>query len=157
MRKNFVVLTVILVAIVGMTACNQEIKPSKPGVFVVADGKLSDWTPISMDEEATAEGFFLPFFKGEVTTILRYPTSYIILNLDGEYRPMGIRSFVLRNGRFEEDSSAGLVTDAIQSQQFKGEKQMYKVKLTRDLKPGVYVLDFKPSQGRQVHYAFKIP
>ena len=72
MRKNLVTVLLILAAVVAMTACDKELKPTKPGVFVAANNKLTEWTPVVMDEEATPEGFFLPFFKGEVNTILRF-------------------------------------------------------------------------------------
>ncbi len=145
----------VVAAALSLTACNRELKPSKLGVFVVNNAKIADWQATVVDEEITGEGFILPYFTGEVTTLVRYPATYMILN--GEYRPLGLRSFVWRNGRFEEDGSSGLMTDAIQTQQYKGEKQMYKVRLTKDLKPGVYILEVKQTEGRILRFAFKVP
>lgn len=155
MRKNLVSVLMALVVVMAFSACSRELKPKKLGVFTITNAKIADWKPVSIDEELTAEGFILPYFNEEVTTIIRYPSVYIILN--GDYKPLGLRFFVWRNGRYEEEGSMGLITDALQTQQFKGEKQMYKVKLTRELKPGMYVMDVQQVEGRLLRFAFKVP
>jgi hypothetical protein len=155
MRKSLVNALLVLVAVASLVACDREIKPTKPGVFIVSNGKLTDWQATPIDEEITNEGFILPFFTGEVTTIVHYPTTYMIFN--GDYKPLGLRLFVRRNGRWEDEGSKGLITDVLQTQQFKGEKQMYKVRLTHELKPGIYVIDVQQTEGRLIRFAFKVP
>ena len=60
-----------------------------------------------------------------------------------------------KSGYFEQDTSKGAATDAITVGPMKGEKEMFKCRLTKPVPPGVYLLEC--TQGKAtVGFPFRV-
>jgi hypothetical protein len=155
MRRNVSVVCVVLALVAALVGCEKEIKPDKPGAFVVASKKLIEWPPVAMQDEFTPEGFMVSYFLDDPTVTVRPRDSYFIFN--GDYRPYKLRQFVKSEGRWVEDSSRPVGNDVLQAGPLKGETQMVKGKIIKEMKSGVYVLDAQRGNGRQESFVFRIP
>lgn len=154
MRRNVSVVCAVLVLAAALVGCEKEIKPDKPGAFVVAGKKLIEWPPVTMQDEFTSEGFMVSYFLEDPPVTVRVRDSYFIFN--GDYKPHKLRQFVKSEGRWVEDSSRPVGSDFLQVGPLKGETQMLKGKILKEMKTGVYVLDAQAG-GRQASFAFRIP
>ncbi|HNX48758.1 MAG TPA: hypothetical protein PLS53_02585 [Thermoanaerobaculaceae bacterium] len=155
MRRNMSVVCAVLALAAALVGCDKEVKPDKPGAFVVAGKKLIDWPPVAMQDEFTPEGFMISYFLEDPTATVRWRDSYFIFN--GDYKPFKLRQFVKSEGRWVEDSSRPVGDDVLQVGPLKGETKMFKGKLLKEMKTGVYVLDVKLGNGQQQSFAFRIP
>ena len=115
-------------------------------------GALGNW--VTMQDEFTPEGFMVSYFFEDPTVTVRVRDSYFIFN--GDYKPYSMRQFVKSEGRWVEDSSRPVGKDVFQVGPLKGEAQMLKGKILKEIKSGVYVLDVQKG-GRQASFAFRIP
>jgi hypothetical protein len=154
MRRNVSVVCVVLALAAALVGCEKEIKPDKPGAFVVSGKKLIEWPGVTMQDEFTPEGFMVSYFFEDPTVTVRIRDSYFIFN--GDYKPYAMRQFVKSEGRWVEDSSRPVDKDAFQVGPLKGETKMLKGKILKEMKSGVYVMDVQRG-GRQESFAFRIP
>lgn len=155
MRRNFVLVCSVLVVAAVLVGCDKEVKPDKPGVFVVTGKTLTQWQPVAMQEDFTPEGFLISYFYEDPTIVFKARESHMIFS--GDYKPFGMRQFVKSEGRWVEDSSKPVGRDVFEVGQMKGEKEMFKGKVVKEMKPGVYVLDVQRGNGKQQSFAFRVP
>jgi hypothetical protein len=155
MRRNLVIMCVSLAFATLLVGCDKEVKPTKPGVFVVTGKNLQEWFPVEMEEEFTAEGFIISYFYEDPTLTFRFRDSHVVLN--GDYRPLKIRQYMSSGGRWVEDSSRKIDSDLLEVGQMKGEKQMFKVKILKEMRSGYYVMDVQRGDGKLESYAFRAP
>ncbi len=155
MRRNFVIVCSVLVLSTVLVGCDKEVKPDKPGVFVVTGKTLTPWPPVAMQEEFTPEGFLTSFFYEDPAIVFKARESHMVFN--GDYRPYAMRQFVKSEGRWVEDSSKPVGKDVFEVGQMKGEKSMFKGKVIKELKPGVYVLDVQRGTGKSESFSFRVP
>lgn len=155
MRRNVSVVCAVLALAAALVGCDKEIKPDKPGAFVVTGKKLIEWPPVAMQDEFTAEGFMVSYFLEDPTVTFKARDSYFIFN--GDYKPYKLRQFVKSEGRWAEDSSRPVGNDVLQVGPLKGEKQMLKGMIIKEMKTGVYVLDAQRGNGQQESFVFRIP
>ena len=85
MRRNVSVVCAVLVLAAALVGCEKEIKPDKPGAFVVSGKKLIEWQAVTMQDEFTPEGFMVSYFFEDPPVTVRVRESYFIFN--GEYKP----------------------------------------------------------------------
>lgn len=137
---------------VAVAACNKEIKPDKKGGFLVQNEKLIEISAVSLETQFTPEGFALNYFTGDVSVSVR-TGDYLILY--GDYKPYGLNVYLQKSGYFEQDTSKGAASDAITSGPVKGEKEMFKIRFTKPLAPGIYLLECQQSKGT-VGFPFRI-
>ncbi len=145
-----------LVAIAGiclaLVACNKEIKPDKKGGFLVQSEKLIEIAAVNLETQFTPEGFALNYFSGDVTVSVRQG-DYLILY--GDYKPYALNAYVQKSGYFEQDSSKAAASDAITSGPMKGETEMLKIRFTKPLPPGVWLLECQQGKAT-VGFPFRI-
>jgi len=145
-----------LIAIAGIcvavAACNKEIKPDKKGGFLVQNEKLVEIPGVSLETQFTPEGFALNYFSGDVSVSVR-SGDYLILY--GDYKPYALNVYLQKSGYFEQDTSKGAASDAITSGPMKGEKEMFKIRFTKPLAPGIYLLECQQGKGT-VGFPFRI-
>ena len=135
-----------------LVACNKEPKPDKKGGFLVRGDKLMEIQGVTLETQFTPEGFALNYFNGDVNASLR-AGDYIILY--GDYKPYALNVYQQKSGYWEQDSSKGAATDAITVGPVKGEKEMFKCRLTKPLASGAYLLEC--TQGKAtVGFPFRI-
>jgi hypothetical protein len=152
MRRPFLTLLAVGGACLALASCNKEIKPSTKWCFVVSDKKLTEIAPVSMETVFTPEGFALNYFNGEPSVYVR-GDDYLILY--GDYKPTALKPYRLENGYYQEDSSKPSASDAITVGPMKGETEMFKVRLTRSLPAGVYLLECQHGKGT-VGFPFRV-
>jgi hypothetical protein len=153
MRKTAIVLVAALAVGVMLVGCSGEPKPSKPGAYLVMNEKLAPLPVFVVDSDLSSEGFTSYNFTDEPTAKMKPGEGYFILF--GEIRPLGIRAFQKKGGRFELDSSKNLPGDALEISLMKGETKMYKCRISKSLPVGVYVIDMQKGQGT-VSMAFRL-
>ena len=144
----------VVLAAVGLVlaACNREPKPEKKGGFLVRNEKLIEIPAVTLETQFTAEGFALNYFSGDVNETVG-ASEYLILY--GDYKPYALNLYQQKSGYFEQDTSKGAATDAITVGPMKGEKEMFKCRLTKPVPPGVYLLEC--AQGKAtVGFPFRI-
>ena len=152
MRQKPPMLLAIAGICVAVAACNREIKPDKKGGFLVRGEKLMEIPAVTLETQFTPEGFALNYFNGDVNAELR-AGDYIILY--GDYKPYALNAYQQKSGYYEQDSSKGAATDAITVGPVKGEKEMFKCRLTKSVPPGIYLLEC--TQGKAtVGFPFRI-
>ena len=152
MRKTSLTLMAAASVCLVLASCNREIKPSKKGAFLVSNKKLIELQAVSVETVFTPEGFALSYFNGEPNAALR-PDDYIILY--GDYKPTALKAYRLESGYYQEDSSKPPASDAITVGPMKGEKEMFKVRFTRSLPIGVYLLECQQGNAT-VGFAFRV-
>ncbi len=135
-----------------LASCNREIKPSKKGCFIVSNKKLVEIPAVNIETVFTPEGFALNYFNGEVNTPLR-SDDYIILY--GDYKPTALMPYKFENGYFQQDSAKPAASDAITVGPMKGESDMFKVRFTRSLPGGVFLLECQHGQA-SVGFPFRV-
>ena len=138
MRKSPPAFVVFAAVCLVLVACNKEPKPDKKGGFVVRNEKLIEIPAVTLETQFTAEGFALNYFNGDVNETVR-AGDYLILY--GDYKPNALNFYQQKSGYYEQDTSKGPTTDAITVGPMKGEKEMFKCRLTKPLPPGVYLLE----------------
>jgi hypothetical protein len=152
MRNSPVALVAAVGVCLALAACNKEIKPDKKGGFLVQGQKLVEITPVTPETQFTPEGFALNYFNGDITATVR-TGDYLILY--GDYKPYALNAYQFKSGYYEQDSSKGAATDAITVGPMKGETSMFKVRFTKALPPGIYLLEC--TQGKAtVGFPFRI-
>lgn len=139
MSKKVPTMLALLALALFVTACNKEVKPSKKGVFIISGEKLIECAAVFVEADSTPEGFALNYFTSEPKAKVTPGAFHIILY--GDYKPFSLRAFTVRNGRFEEDTSRGNMTDLLKVGGINGEKEMVRCRFTKELQPGTYVLD----------------
>ncbi len=135
-----------------LAACNKEPKPDKKGGFLVRGDKLQEIQAVTLETQFTPEGFALNYFNGDVTASLR-AGDYVILY--GDYKPYALNVYQQKSGYWEQDTSKGAATDAITVGPVKGEKEMFKCRLTKPLAAGVYLLECTSGKAT-VGFPFRI-
>jgi len=148
--------SVVAVAALGMVlfGCSKEIKPREKGVWLVKGEQLVALSPITIDTDFTSEGFLLSYFTAEPKVGVANGDFYFILY--GDYKPFGLRAFARRGDRYEEDTSKGALSEALQLGQMKDEDEMFKCRIMQILQPGIYVLDVQQKDGTQLRYCFQV-
>ena len=152
MRQKPPMLLAIAGICVAVAACNREIKPDKKGGFLVQNEKLVEIQAVSPETQFTPEGFALNYFSGDVSATVR-TGDYLILY--GDYKPYALNVYVSKSGYFEQDTSKPAASDAITSGPMKGEKEMFKIRFTKPLPAGIYLLECQQSKGT-VGFPFRI-
>jgi hypothetical protein len=152
MRKTSLTLLAAAGVCLALASCNKEIKPSTKGCFVVSNSKLVEIKAVNLETVFTPEGFALNYFNGEPSVYVR-TGDYIILY--GDYKPTALKPYKLENGYYQEDSAKPAASDAITVGPMKGESEMFKVRFTRDLPSGVYLLECQKGNG-SVGFPFRI-
>ena len=139
-------MTLVALAVLCMTgaACSHEPKPDHKGVFVVQGEKVIEIPAVNVETQFTTEGFALNYFKGEPAATVR-TGDYLILY--GDYKPYALTPYKVTTGRYEEDSSKPAASDAITVGPMKGETQMFKVRFTKPLAAGIYLLECTQGKG----------
>jgi hypothetical protein len=138
MRKSPPVFVVFAAVCLVLAGCNKEPKPNKKGGFLVRNEKLIEIPAVTLETQFTAEGFALNYFTGDVNEAVR-TGDYLILF--GDYKPNALNLYQQKSGYYEQDTSKGATTDAITVGPIKGEKEMFKCRLTKPLAPGIYLLE----------------
>ena len=152
MREFPRVVTAFAAICLVLVACNREPKPDKKGGFLVRGEKLMEIQSVTLETQFTPEGFALNYFNGDVNVSLR-AGDYIILY--GDYKPYALNVYQQKSGYWEQDTSKGAATDAITVGPVKGEKEMFKCRLTKPLPSAVYLLEC--TQGKAtVGFPFRI-
>lgn len=152
MRKNPLTLVAAVAVCVAVAACNREIKPDHKGGFLVQNEKLIELSAVNVETQFTPEGFALNYFNGEPTATVR-PGDYLILY--GDYTPNALTAYKHGAGFYEQDSSKPSASDAITVGPMKGETEMFKVRFTKPLPAGVYLLECTLGKG-SVGFPFRI-
>jgi hypothetical protein len=152
MRRTPPTLAAIAGICLALAACSKEIKPDKKGGFLVQNEKLIEIAAVSLETQFTPEGFALNYFTGDVTASVR-TGDYLILY--GDYKPSSLNLYLQKSGYFEQDSSKGAASDAITSGPMKGEKEMVKIRFTKPLAAGIYLLECQQTKGT-VGFPFRI-
>jgi hypothetical protein len=152
MRKISLTLLAAAGACVVLASCNREIKPKTKGCFIVSGKKLVEIAAVNMETVFTPEGFALNYFNGEPSAYLR-TGDYIILY--GDYKPTALKPYKLENGYYQEDSGKPAASDAITVGPMKGETDMFKIRFTRDLPSGVYLLECQQGNA-SVGFPFRV-
>ncbi len=147
--RAFVAFAVVCLA---LAACSSEPKPDKKGGFLVRGEKLMQIEAVTLETQFTQEGFALNYFNGDVNASLR-AGDYIILY--GDYKPYALNVYQQKSGYWEQDSSKGAATDAITVGPVKGEKEMFKCRVTKPLASGVYLLECTSGKAT-VGFPFRI-
>ena len=152
MRKSPPALVAFAAVCLVLTACNKEPKPQNKGGFLVRNEKLIEIPAVALETQFTAEGFALNYFNGDVNEGVR-GGDYLILY--GDYKPYALNLYQQKSGYYEQDTSKGAATDAITVGPMKGEKEMFKCRLTKPLPAGIYLLEC--TQGKAtVGFPFRI-
>lgn len=136
----------------ALAACSKEIKPDKKGGFLVQNEKLIEISAVNLETQFTPEGFALNYFTGDVAVSVR-TGDYLILY--GDYKPYGLNVYQQKSGYFEQDTSKGAASDAITSGPLKGEKEMLKIRFSKPLPAGIYLLECQQSKGT-IGFPFRI-
>jgi len=153
MLKKALTLVLAAGACLSLLSCSKEIKPDKKGGWVVLGEKLTELPGIMVDQDFTPEGFAVNYFTGDPTVSLNTANFYFILY--GDYKPFDLKVFVHRKDRYVEDTTKGAITQGLEVGLMKGEKEMYKVRITKPLPAGIYVLEAQ--QGtRTISFPFNI-
>jgi len=138
MRTRMPIFLLAGAAALSLAACNGEPKPDHKGVFIVVGGQIMEISSTTIDTEFTSEGFAINSFVGEPKVKLRGGDYYFILY--GDYKPADYVKYEERPNRKYEESSSGVYTSDLTTGGIKGEPEMHKVKCTKVLGPGIYVL-----------------
>jgi hypothetical protein len=152
MRKISLTLLAAASVCLVLASCNREIKPSKKGCFIVSNKKLVEIAAVNVETVFTPEGFALNYFNGEPNAYL-HTDDYIILY--GDYKPTALTAYKLESGYYQEDSSKPSASDAITVGPMKGETEMFKVRFTRSLPMGVYLLECQQGKA-SVGFPFRV-
>ena len=152
MRKNPLTLVALAAVCVAVAACNREPKPDHKGGFIVEGEKVTEIPAVNIETQFTPEGFALNYFNGEPTATVR-TGDYLILY--GDYTPNALTPYKRGAGYYEQDSSKPEASNAITVGPMKGETQMFKVRFTKPLPAGVYLLECTAGKG-SVGFPFRI-
>ena len=153
MRRTAVVLVAALALGVMLIGCSKEPKPSKPGAYLVMNERLTALPVFLVDSDLSSEGFTSYYFTEEPKAQVK-PSDYYFI-LFGEIKPVGLRAFQKKNGRYELDSSKNLPGDSLEISLMKGETKMYKCRMSKSLPLGTYVIDMQKGQ-ETVSVAFRL-
>ncbi len=152
MRTHPLTLLALAALCTTVAACSHEPKPDHKGGFLVQGEKVIELPAVSVETQFTPEGFALNYFKGEPTATVR-TGDYLILF--GDYKPYALTPYKAATGRYEEDSAKPSASDAITVGPMKGETEMFKVRFTKPLPSGVYLLECTQGKG-SVGFPFRI-
>jgi len=153
MRKPVAIVTVLTV--VMLSACiSTGVMRQKAGLFVVTGENVVAWSPTSVQEEFTLEGFIVNYFFQDPKVTVKPQESNVVFN--GDYRPFRIDQYVKSEGRWVENHlyNVNFQTTCYLSD---GEMQVLVSKSIKEMKTGVYVLNVRRGNGRSETYAFSIP
>ncbi|MDD5562649.1 MAG: hypothetical protein PHQ91_02965 [Thermoanaerobaculaceae bacterium] len=152
MRTHPLTLVALATLCTAVAACNHEPKPDHKGGFMVQGEKVIELPAVSVETQFTPEGFALNYFNGEPTATVR-PGDYLILY--GDYKPNALTAYKQGAGYYEQDSSKPSASDAITVGPMKGETEMFKVRFTKPLPAGIYLLECTLGKG-SVGFPFRI-
>lgn len=153
MRRTAVILVVALALAATLVGCSREIKPSKPGAYLVLNEKLTEMPVFIVDSDLSSEGFTSYYFTDDPKVEVKPGDFYFILY--GDIKPIGMRVFQKKGARYELDTSKPLPGDAMEISLMKGETKMYKCRVSKSLPLGVYVIDMQKGQTT-VSVAFRL-
>jgi hypothetical protein len=152
-RKALTLLTVAGVSL-ALLSCSGEPKPDHKGVFIVLGDQVRELKPANVDTDFTEEGFAIMHFAKDPEITVKLGKFYFILY--GDYRPIGLKAFTHRGNRWEEDSSKGDLSGLLEVGGMPGEKDMYKAKITGDLKSGTYALQVQQGASTMLYFPFGV-
>ncbi|MFH1175976.1 MAG: hypothetical protein V1750_01120 [Acidobacteriota bacterium] len=138
----------------ALLGCSKELKPDHRGVFLASGEKLQELSPVGIDSDFTPEGFLISYFSGEPGVTGRISDTCLILY--GDYKPFDLRAFANRGERYEIDSTQPKLADSMEAGGMRKEPEMTKVRFTKPLKTGVYVLDVQQADGSKLQFAFRV-
>ena len=145
MRRTMPTLLLVALMALSLTACNREPKPDHKGVFIVVGGEIMEISAVNVETEFTEEGFAINSFHGEPKVRMRGSDYYFVLY--GDYKPTDYTKFDERPNRRYEQSSTATYTADLTTGGIDGEPEMQKVRCTRVLGPGIYVLTAQQGQA----------
>ena len=152
MRKNPLTLVAVAAVCMAVAACNREIKPDHKVGFLVQNEKLVELSAVNVETQFTPEWFALNYFNCEPTATVR-TGDYLILY--GDYKPYALTAYKHGAGFYEQDSSKASASDAITVGPMKGETAMFKVRFTKPLPAGIYLLECTLGKG-SIGFPFRI-
>jgi hypothetical protein len=154
MRSRPIGVLAVAALALGLTACNKELKPDHKGVFLASGGTLQELSPVGIDSDFTDEGFLVSYFFGDPGVTGKIADTYLILY--GDYKPFDLRAFVNRGDRFEIDTSQPGLVGLMEAGGMRKEPEMTKVRFSKPLRLGAYVLDVQQSDGSKLQFAFRV-